>query len=135
MAVGLMSTYCQRGVQQQYALLRPSRQISRLRHGCTEILLYLLKDVLQRWRKHDAILNGEAQTMSLTGFMVRILANDNHLHTVERTQVEGVEDEFAWRVARGLCVLSSHRLMLAKNVAKIIKSGMSLLGIEVPERM
>ena len=27
------------------------------------------------------------------------------------------------------------RLMLAKNVAKIIESGMSLLGIEVPERM
>ena len=27
------------------------------------------------------------------------------------------------------------RLMLAKNVAKIIKSGMNLLGIEVPERM
>ena len=27
------------------------------------------------------------------------------------------------------------RLMLAKNVAKIIKKGMSLLGIEVPERM
>ena len=27
------------------------------------------------------------------------------------------------------------RLMLAKNVAKIIKSGMALLGIEVPERM
>jgi arginyl-tRNA synthetase len=27
------------------------------------------------------------------------------------------------------------RLLLAKNVAKIIKSGMSLLGIEVPERM
>ena len=27
------------------------------------------------------------------------------------------------------------RLMIAKNVAKIIKNGMSLLGIEVPERM
>ena len=27
------------------------------------------------------------------------------------------------------------RLMLAKNVAKTIKNGMSLLGIEVPERM
>jgi len=27
------------------------------------------------------------------------------------------------------------RLMLAKNVAKVIKSGMDLLGIEVPERM
>ena len=27
------------------------------------------------------------------------------------------------------------RLMLAKNVAKIIKAGMALLGIEVPERM
>jgi arginyl-tRNA synthetase len=29
----------------------------------------------------------------------------------------------------------SLRLMLAKNVAKVIKSGMDLLGIEVPERM
>ena len=27
------------------------------------------------------------------------------------------------------------RLVLAKNVAKIIKNGMALLGIEVPERM
>ena len=27
------------------------------------------------------------------------------------------------------------RLMLAKNVAKVIKNGMDLLGIEVPERM
>ena len=27
------------------------------------------------------------------------------------------------------------RLMLARNVAKIIRSGMGLLGIEVPERM
>ena len=27
------------------------------------------------------------------------------------------------------------RLVIAKNVAKIIKNGMALLGIEVPERM
>jgi len=27
------------------------------------------------------------------------------------------------------------RLVLARNVAKIIRNGMSLLGIEVPERM
>jgi arginyl-tRNA synthetase len=27
------------------------------------------------------------------------------------------------------------RLLIAKNVAKIIKNGMNLLGIEVPERM
>lgn len=27
------------------------------------------------------------------------------------------------------------RLMIAKNVAKVIKNGMALLGIEVPERM
>jgi arginyl-tRNA synthetase len=27
------------------------------------------------------------------------------------------------------------RLVLAKNVAKILKNGMALLGIEVPERM
>jgi len=32
-------------------------------------------------------------------------------------------------------IIKAMRLMLAKNVAKIIKNGMRLLGIEVPERM
>jgi len=32
-------------------------------------------------------------------------------------------------------IIKAMRLMLAKNVAKIIKNGMGLLGIEVPERM
>ena len=31
--------------------------------------------------------------------------------------------------------LKSFRLILSANVAKIVKSGMDLLGIEVPERM
>ena len=31
--------------------------------------------------------------------------------------------------------LRAFRILLSKNVAKIIKSGMQLLGIEVPERM
>ena len=31
--------------------------------------------------------------------------------------------------------LKKFRLVLSANVAKIVKSGMSLLGIEVPERM
>ena len=31
--------------------------------------------------------------------------------------------------------IKKFRLMLSANVAKIIKSGMGLLGIEVPERM
>ena len=31
--------------------------------------------------------------------------------------------------------IKAMRLVIAKNVAKIIKNGMSLLGIEVPERM
>ena len=34
-----------------------------------------------------------------------------------------------------LWVTSFNRLMLSANVAKVIKSGMALLGIEVPERM
>jgi arginyl-tRNA synthetase len=31
--------------------------------------------------------------------------------------------------------LRDFRLLLSKNIASIIKRGMSLLGIEVPERM
>ena len=31
--------------------------------------------------------------------------------------------------------IKQFRLVLSENVAKVVKSGMSLLGIEVPERM
>ena len=107
MAVGSMGTDGQRGVEQQDTLFRPPRQVSRHRHGRPQVISNLLEDVLQRRREGDAFLNREAQPMSLSGLMIGILANDDHLHLVERTEVEGVEDEAGRRVARRLLVLLS----------------------------
>ena len=47
MAVGLMGTNGQRGVEQQHALFSPARQVAAQGDGCAEILLDFLEDVLQ----------------------------------------------------------------------------------------
>ena len=47
MAVGLMGTHGERGIEQQHPLLRPTTQIARRGNGDIEIILYLLKDILQ----------------------------------------------------------------------------------------
>ena len=56
MAVGLMGTYGQRGIEQQYPLFGPARQITCLRNGRAQIILNLLEDVLQRrWKLHPVL--------------------------------------------------------------------------------
>ena len=45
--------------------------------------------------------------MSLSRFMVRVLSDDDHLHLVERTQVEGIEDQSSRRIARSGVVFLS----------------------------
>lgn len=94
MAVGLMGTYGQRGIEQQDPLLGPARQITCLRKGRAQIILNLLEDILQRWRKLYPVLNGETQSMCLSRLMIRVLSDDDHLHLVKGTQVESIEDEF-----------------------------------------
>ena len=47
--------------------------------------------------------------MCLSLLMVRILPNDDHLHLVEGTEVEGVEDEVAWRIACGGAIFVAHK--------------------------
>ena len=106
-AVGLVGTYRQRSVQQQHALLCPARQVARGRNRCAEVGLYLLEDVLQRRREHHPVLHREAQPVGLSRLVVRVLSDDHHFRLVEWAEVEGVENEFARRVAgAGLVFLS-----------------------------
>lgn len=46
--------------------------------------------------------------MRLTRFVVRILTNEHYLHLVERTLVESIEYETAWRIARMLRIFGTH---------------------------
>ena len=99
MAVGLMGTDRQGGVEQQYALFGPACEVATQRDGCAEVLLNLLEDVLQRRGKQHTVLYGEAQPMCLAWLMVGVLSDDDHLDLVEGTEVEGIEDERARRIA------------------------------------
>ena len=42
--------------------------------------------------------------MSLSWFVVRVLAYDDYFHLLKRTEIEGVEDESSWWITRSLCV-------------------------------
>ena len=42
--------------------------------------------------------------------MIGILSDNNYLHLVKGTQVEGIENQFAWRIARSCRVFLADRL-------------------------
>lgn len=91
MAESLMLPYTQAGVQQEHTLLGPSGKVTALWHGSTRFRLYLLEDILQRGRELHAVIHAEAQSVRLTGLMVRVLTKYYHPHLVKGRSVKGIE--------------------------------------------
>ena len=85
MAVGKMCPHRECGIEQQHPLLRPSGKVSRLGNRTAQGIVYLLEDVLQRRRERHPVLHREAQSMRLSRLMIRVLADDYHLHLLKRT--------------------------------------------------
>ena len=110
MTVGLMSANGKRCIKQQHALLGPTGKIARCGDRRTKVGLNLLEDILQRGRKLDTVLNRETQSVCLSWLVIRILTDNHHLHLVERTQVKGIEYQFAWRIARIMLILCTNRI-------------------------
>ena len=108
--VGLMSANGKRCIKQQYALLGPTGKIARCGDRRTKVGLNLLEDILQRGRKLDTVLNRETQSVGLSWLMIGVLTDNHHFHLVERTQVKGIEYQFAWGIARVLLILGSNRI-------------------------
>lgn len=88
------------GVQQQDALPSPASQVATLGNGDTQIAFDLLEDVLERRRKLNMVVDRETKAMSLIGFVVRVLSQDDHFHAVERTGVESRKNLAAGRIDR-----------------------------------
>ena len=110
MTVRLMCPHGKRSIEQQHALLSPSREVARGGNGRPEVIVYLLENILQRGRKGDTVLHREAQSVRLHWLMVRVLPDDDHLHSVEGTEVKGIEDEAARWIASVLRVLGTNRI-------------------------
>lgn len=110
MTVGLMGTHRERSIEQQHALLSPTGEIARCGDRRTKVGLYLFKDILQRGRKLNAVLHRETQSMGLSWLVIGILTDNHHLYLVKRTEVEGIENQLAWRIAGILLILCTNRI-------------------------
>lgn len=95
----LMSPYGETGVQEEHPLTGPTAKIPTLRNRSSRLGLYLLKDITQGRRKFHAIIDTEAQSMSLTYPMIWILTQDDHLDLIEGSAIESIKDELARRKA------------------------------------
>ena len=110
MACRLMGSDGQRGIEQEHTLLCPSRKIAGEGHRLAQVQFYLLEDIDQRRGKSDTIVDGEAKTMSLSRFVIRVLTDNNHLHLMERAEVESIEYQFSRRITRSLGILLTHEV-------------------------
>lgn len=117
MACRLMRPHGEGGIEQQHTLLCPSGQVSAMGNGGAKVGVYLLKDVLQRGREHHAIIDREAQAMGLSRLMIGILPDDDHLHLVKGTEVEGVEYQMARWIA---CVVEIFLMHKVGEVDKVL---------------
>ena len=106
----LMSTHRQSGIKQQHALLCPTPETAIGRYRPAQISLYLLEDINKRGRRHHPFLHREAQSFSLSRLMIRVLSYYHHLHLVERTEVEGIENLVSGRVTDSGRIFSTHKI-------------------------
>ncbi|MNM89882.1 hypothetical protein D3C81_1021240 [compost metagenome] len=88
MRAGLALFHGQHRVEQQHALLRPGNQIPVVRTRNAQVGFDLFIDVEQRWRHRHARRHRETQAMRLALAVIRVLAQDHHLHLLERRGVE-----------------------------------------------
>ena len=90
---GLSGAHCQRGIEEQHPFPSPFLEIARARHGHAEVVVQLLEDILQAGRERHTVGHREREAVGLSRAVVRVLTQDDHLHLVERREVEGVEDQ------------------------------------------
>ena len=77
-----------RCVEQEHSLRCPAREVAVVGNGSAGLVVDLLEDISQRGRNVDARIHREAETVGLTGTMVRILPDDHHFNLIEGSGVE-----------------------------------------------
>ena len=72
-------------VEQEDALFRPTAKIAGGRNRRTEVTVYLLIYIREGRGYLYALRNGERESHGLSGFVVRVLSDDDDSYAVERT--------------------------------------------------
>ena len=112
----------ERGVEKQYPLLRPRRQIAvSLRYRVSILVRKLLVDVHKRRREHDAFPDRKSQSVGLIGVEIGILADDDDFHFLFRSQPKGAIDILERRIDRLFDSLLSSRRTLPNLLERTSK--------------
>ena len=85
-------------------MVGPPDKVAAGGHGAAEVVLDFLENIYERGGIGYAVLYGEAKSVRLAGFVVGVLAEDDHFYPVEGAMFEGVEDVGAGRVNGVLAV-------------------------------
>ena len=81
------------GVEQEYALCRPTTQTAALRNGNAEVVVNLFEDVLQRRGMCHTVGNRKAKSFGLSEIMIGVLSENDDFYLVERAEIKRIEDE------------------------------------------
>ena len=85
-------------IGKQDSLLGPAFKVAVRRRVDAEIVMNFLENVDERGRGIDSVGYGETETVCLAWVVVRVLAEDDHLHLVDGAKVECCKNLGAWRV-------------------------------------
>ena len=91
MGVGLVGLDGEHRIEQQHTSLAPCAQVTLFRRCYTEVSLQLLENVAQRGRRFRRRFDGEAQPVGLSGAVIGVLAQQQHLDVVQCSQFQGRE--------------------------------------------
>ena len=110
MASGAVRLYGKGGVEQQDTLFRPTGEVARCGYRLAEVAVEFLVDIIQRRRYRYPLADRETEPLRLPEFMVRVLPDDDHADTVERTYIKGTEDLCGRRETLPRAVRLTHKL-------------------------
>ena len=86
------------GIEKQHALACPAFKIAMSGMRNAQITLKLAINVLKGWWRGDAARHGKTEPMRLSRPVIGVLAEDHHLHIIERRQLKGAEHPASRRV-------------------------------------
>lgn len=106
----LMLTNCECGIEQKHSLVGPSCEVAREGYVSADVVLDFLVDIHERRGDAHTVGHRECQSLCLSRLMVRVLPQYHHLHAIERTAVESIENQLSRRIDPELLILAPHEV-------------------------
>ena len=109
--IRLVRSHREHGIEEQYTLFGPSRQITGSRYPLSHILVDLFVYVLQRRRDIHTLRHGKRHTHSLSRLMVGVLSDDHRPDTLQRRQMQRGKEHIRRRIHRPRLILILHEFI------------------------